>query len=438
MSDFKAYEEDIEAGMEYLEHFGILGQKHGQRNGPPYPLGSGDHSSAEKKAASAAGVKVGSDSGKGSIDNVKKKKKKAPVKKELTPEEKREAALEASRTGDKKKISKYMDQLSTDELRDAQNRAMMRDTLTRKDPSEQKMSKADVEKMEAMRSGDKERIKEYASQMSNQELREAMDRVNLNAELNKVIPPPTAMDKLKKFSENVDNFRQVAERGVNAYNLAAKVYNSTHKDGTKWPIIGEKPKEESQEDKMAKALAKAMGKDVMKNAKEAKQENDSKKKESDNKDYQKSVDKANAKAAKAQAKLEEQKAKYDLKSLKEQRKAEREAEKESNKTSDDHEYIKKIGEGEDAEYIYKEDTQPKEHKYSSERAPSISSSHFNNFESTAKKKMSDYDDVSYDDIMDSYKDTMRTSMSKASARQKALGDEWDDYYDAIYDYMSRG
>lgn len=33
-----------------LVHHGILGQKHGIRNGPPYPLVAGAHSSAEKKA----------------------------------------------------------------------------------------------------------------------------------------------------------------------------------------------------------------------------------------------------------------------------------------------------------------------------------------------------------------------------------------------------
>ena len=34
----------------YLAHHGIKGQKWGDRNGPPYPLGPGDHSSSEKKA----------------------------------------------------------------------------------------------------------------------------------------------------------------------------------------------------------------------------------------------------------------------------------------------------------------------------------------------------------------------------------------------------
>lgn len=34
----------------YLSHHGILGMKWGKQNGPPYPLGSDDHSASEKKA----------------------------------------------------------------------------------------------------------------------------------------------------------------------------------------------------------------------------------------------------------------------------------------------------------------------------------------------------------------------------------------------------
>jgi hypothetical protein len=35
---------------EYLKHHGILGQKWGKKNGPPYPIDASDHSSSEKKA----------------------------------------------------------------------------------------------------------------------------------------------------------------------------------------------------------------------------------------------------------------------------------------------------------------------------------------------------------------------------------------------------
>lgn len=41
----------------YLAHHGILGQKWGKRNGPPYPLDADDRSVAEKRAAKEGGKK---------------------------------------------------------------------------------------------------------------------------------------------------------------------------------------------------------------------------------------------------------------------------------------------------------------------------------------------------------------------------------------------
>lgn len=274
MSDFEAYAEDIDNGSDWLEHHGILGMKWNRKNGPPYPLGQGDHSSGEKAAAKAAGVSVGSDSGKGSIENVKKKKPKP--KKELTPEERRAAALEAASKGDKKKITKNMDQLSTDELRDAETRAKLKDSLTREDPNNKKMTKAEREKDAAIKSGDKATIQAYADKMTYSELNEAINKMNLMAQLNYVAPPPTAMDKMKKAAEAVGKFKDVAQKGVEAYNVMAKVYNATHKD-SQWPVIGEKPKDEKKdgddkkkdkEKEQTKEAVKEVGKEIVKSYQE--------------------------------------------------------------------------------------------------------------------------------------------------------------------------
>jgi hypothetical protein len=206
MSDFAAFSDEIADGMSYLEHHQILGAKWGVQNGPPYPLESGDHSASEKKAASAAGVKVGKDSGKGSIENVKKKRYPTRSKSPETPEEKRAAALEAVKSGDKKKIAKYMDQLSTDELRDAQSRAQAKDEITREDPSQKKASKAEMEKMEAIKSGDKEMVKAFADKMTYQELSEAMNKSDLTARLSYTPPAPTVADKIDNAMNIVETY----------------------------------------------------------------------------------------------------------------------------------------------------------------------------------------------------------------------------------------
>ena len=390
MGDFTAFAEDIEFGMECLGHHGILGQKWGKLNGPPYPLGEGDHSAGEKSAAKAAGVKVGSDSGKGSMDNVKKKssaqnKAKKP-KKELTPEEKRQKAIEAAIAGDKKNITKYMDYLTTDELREAQTRAQMKDSLTREDPTLKKASKADIEKEEAIKSGDKEKVKEYADKMTYNELAEAMNKVNLMQKLNEVPPQPTALDKLSEVANKVDQFRSAAEKGIGMYNLAAKVYNSTHKDGAKWPIIGgnEKDKEKSKEDQVAEKLLKQMTNDAKQNVQQAQQQKEEKsyKEKADEKLKNDKIDYKN------QQKFEKWKAKQDAKDEKKNSQAEETEEK----TTPDSEQPK----------------QETQRQFTPERAPKAVNSAFN-----SKAKMSDYDDdISYDELIpDDVKDVMNRKVS---------------------------
>lgn len=275
MSDFTAFSDEIDAGMSYLEHHGILGQKWGKKEGPPYPLGSGDHSSAEKSAAKAAGVKVGQDSGKGSIANVKKKSTSSKsAKKVMTEEEKRAAAVEAVKSGDRKKIAKYASYLSSQELQDAENRVRNLSNITREEPGQQKASKAEMAKQEAIRSGNKEKVREFADQMSYNELSEAMNRIDLNAKLNYEKPPKTALDKLSETMNKVDTFRVAAEKGIAAYNVAAAIYNSTHKDGAQWPIIEKKvnkPENKKEQDVVDK-LAKQFINDAKKNVQQTQEQ----------------------------------------------------------------------------------------------------------------------------------------------------------------------
>ncbi len=241
---------------DYLEHHQILGAKWGKRNGPPYPLGSGDHSSAEKKAAAAAGVKVGKDSGKGSIENVKKKKK-AP----LTEEEKRLKAEEARLKGDSKNINKYMDKLTTDELRDAQTRAQIKKSL-----SEEKQSKAEKDKRDAMLSGDKEKVKEHATKMTYNELSEAMNKVNLMQQLNYEPPKPTTMDKINAAVKKVDTARDWMEKSLKAYDALAAINNTFNKDN-QWPRAQLNKSGDKKDDKKDKESdLEKMAKKIMDNA----------------------------------------------------------------------------------------------------------------------------------------------------------------------------
>lgn len=68
-----------------LYHHGILGQKWGVKNGPPYPLGIGDHNARENKAGwrkslnSPRNKKDGSNNKKGMSEDTKRKLKKAAI-----------------------------------------------------------------------------------------------------------------------------------------------------------------------------------------------------------------------------------------------------------------------------------------------------------------------------------------------------------------------
>lgn len=183
-----------------LAHHGILGQRHGVRNGPPYPLRRGDHSAAERNLAKR-GIKTLTGYIKNTVNKHKKKK-----------------ALEAA----KKKRA---------------------ETLRLK--REREAHEANRENV--LKSGNATEVLKYKGELSNNELQDVLNRIQkedqLIARSSKDVK--TATDKVDDIINKLDRARGWTEKGVAAYNTAAKIINA-FSDYDDMPIIGEKHKTREQ------------------------------------------------------------------------------------------------------------------------------------------------------------------------------------------------
>ena len=167
----------------FVNHHGVLGQKHGVKNGPPYPLEEGDHSSSEESAAKKAGISVGTSSGKGSLDNVESANKKE--------------------TSDKKESSS--------------------------DTSQKKPTKEDI-----VNSGDIKLIQSSMKDLNLTELQTAMAKRSLMIQVNKTANPST-VKKLQETTQTLKDVSVSAENVISFYNTGAKILNSL--TTTTLPII---------------------------------------------------------------------------------------------------------------------------------------------------------------------------------------------------------
>ena len=184
----------------FVNHNGILGQKHGVRNGPPYPLDEGDHSSSEESAAKKAGISVGTSSGKGSLDNVESANKKE--------------------TSDKKESSS--------------------------DTSQKKPTKEDI-----VNSGDIKLIQSSMKDLNLTELQTAIAKRSLMIQVNKTANPST-VKKLQETTQTLKDISVSAENVISFYNTGAKILNSL--TTTTLPIIGS-----GTSNKAKKAVSKITG-----------------------------------------------------------------------------------------------------------------------------------------------------------------------------------
>lgn len=193
---------DFESG--YLAHHGILGQKHGQRNGPPYPLDADDHSAAEKKAgwhkSLAKSIKD---------HRIAKKRKKAlnkarKVRAQHVKEQKKEAKLAKKQLHEEKKFAKEKDRI--------------------------------------LKSGDAKEILKYKDKLSDQELKNALDRVRNDIALREIAAKSekSGFDRIDDIMNTAGKVTDWAQKGVKGYNTFAEIYNSVkaHSKEEQLPIIG--------------------------------------------------------------------------------------------------------------------------------------------------------------------------------------------------------
>lgn len=121
--EYNQYKPELDE--EIIEHFGILGMRWGQRNGPPYPLGS-DKSTGRRLKKSAGG-------GSGSVSRKRQKalkkarKTRAKNLKFKTQEQKKQQKLEKTKeeiikSKDIKSMLRNVDKFSSQEINDMLSR----------------------------------------------------------------------------------------------------------------------------------------------------------------------------------------------------------------------------------------------------------------------------------------------------------------------------
>ena len=177
----------------YLMHHGILGQKWGHQNGPPYPLDEGKHSASEKKAGWMKSL-----SGAIKKHKVKKQRKKALEKAQAVRKQKAE---------EKKRQDEFA-----------------------------------KKKEEILRSGDPKTIMKYRKQLTDNEIQSALNRVRNEQAFNQMIAESqkNGFDKIDSVMKRAGQITDWGKKAKDGYNLVAEVYNAFNAkdESSQLPIIG--------------------------------------------------------------------------------------------------------------------------------------------------------------------------------------------------------
>lgn len=182
------YSWNLDTDVDYLTHSGVDGMRWGVRNGPPYPL-SRDISTGSRLKIMSSGRKPGGI--RGYLRNRKSKKQ-------------RQVALEKAR----------------------QTKAV---NAQKKQTAEEHAT--EVKKI--LESGDRNKIKSIASEVSYNDLNTALNKADLVAKLNAQTAPKTAWDNFDNAKDKLDKVIGYYQTGAKTWNVIAQLYNNSQPDASK-------------------------------------------------------------------------------------------------------------------------------------------------------------------------------------------------------------
>lgn len=108
--------------------------------------------------------------------------------------------------------------------------------------------KFEAAKKKAIESGSASDVIKFKGKLTTSEMQTALNRINLEKQLSDLSAKErkSAVDKIAKVMDKVGTIRNATEKGIDAYNTAAKIFNSFNKD-KKLPKIQDKDKNKNDD-----------------------------------------------------------------------------------------------------------------------------------------------------------------------------------------------
>lgn len=258
-----------------LAHSGRLLQKWGVRNGPPYPLGKSQLTSAYKRnggLSESAAERDGEKPGAGASGNreTEKRKERTSLLDKMKAAKAKKEADRAAKDEAAAKAKKDADRLANLEKARAQKAEKKR--LAEEYEKEQKDFQERAQK--AIEEGDKEWAMENFSKLTNRQIDDVIKRADLNMKLDAAGPKEKdGWDKMDEFVKKVGKVRDWVNDGTKTWNTIAKINNSINPN-LELPLIkdpfkqdqnqGPDPKEKARRERVDKAIRSGDAKQIEK------------------------------------------------------------------------------------------------------------------------------------------------------------------------------